>query len=123
MYLTFLTHVTILLSMDIPRNWHLGRLVARKHNKMIKIITGMRRSGKSYLLFNLFYEHLKSQGVDDRHIIRINLEDWRSVTTDITYSLHTHCRHWTMPQPTYQTDIGILIMNIYNFLMNEHSID
>lgn len=52
--------------MNILRNWHLDRLVARKHNKMIKIITGMRRSGKSYLLFNLLYEYLKSQDVDDR---------------------------------------------------------
>lgn len=64
--------------MEIKRDWHLDRLIARKHNGMIKIITGMRRSGKSYLLFNLFYEHLRSQGVDDRHIICINLEDRRN---------------------------------------------
>lgn len=66
--------------MNIERNWHLERLIARKHNNMIKIITGMRRSGKSYLLFNLFYEYLKKQGVDDRHIIRINLEDRRNAS-------------------------------------------
>lgn len=42
---------------------------------MIKIVTGVRRSGKSFLLFRLFVEWLKSQGVDDAHIIKVNLED------------------------------------------------
>jgi len=44
---------------------------------MIKVITGMRRCGKSYLLFNLFPEALKAEGVDERHIIKVNLEDRR----------------------------------------------
>ncbi len=42
---------------------------------MIKIITGMRRCGKSYLLFTLFYNYLIEEGVDDNHIIQIDLED------------------------------------------------
>lgn len=42
---------------------------------MVKVVTGMRRSGKSYLLFRLFYEHLVGNGIDDEHIIRLNLED------------------------------------------------
>ena len=45
---------------------------------MIKIITGVRRCGKSYLLFNIFYERLKADGVDESHIIRIDLEDRRN---------------------------------------------
>lgn len=47
---------------------------------MIKVITGMRRCGKSYLLFTLFYNYLKSQGVDDAHIIKVDLEDRRNAT-------------------------------------------
>ena len=46
------------------------------HNGMIKVITGIRRSGKTYLLFNLFYEHLVNSGTKNDHIIRIALDDW-----------------------------------------------
>ena len=45
---------------------------------MIKVVTGMRRCGKSYLLFNLFSNALKAEGVDDAHIIQVNLEDRRN---------------------------------------------
>lgn len=63
--------------MRISRDIYLQRLIDRQGNGMIKIITGMRRCGKSYLLFNLFADHLRSQGVDDAHIIKVNLEDRR----------------------------------------------
>ena len=61
--------------MNINRQSYLKQLDAKKHNGMIKIITGLRRSGKSYLLFRLFYEKLLSQGIDESHIIRIQLDD------------------------------------------------
>ncbi len=64
--------------MNIKRPFYLNKLIERKHNGMIKVITGMRRSGKSYLLFNLFFEHLKAEGVDLSHIIRVDLEDRRN---------------------------------------------
>lgn len=64
--------------MEIKRDSYLKKIVARKHNRMIKVITGMRRAGKSYLLFTLFYNHLKGEGVDDSHIIKIDLEDRRN---------------------------------------------
>lgn len=64
--------------MIIKRDYYLNQLIESKHNGLIKIITGLRRSGKSYLLFRLFVEYLNSQGVDDEHIIRINLEDRRN---------------------------------------------
>ena len=48
------------------------------HNGMIKVVTGIRRCGKSYLLFNLFGDYLKAQGVDDEHIIKVDLEDRRN---------------------------------------------
>ena len=59
----------------IERNIYLERLVDSIGNGMIKIVTGVRRSGKSFLLFRLFVEWLQSQGIDDAHIIKVNLED------------------------------------------------
>lgn len=64
--------------MVINRDIYLNRLIASKHNGLIKIITGLRRCGKSYLLFKLFKEHLKNVGVDDNHIIQVDLEDRRN---------------------------------------------
>lgn len=61
--------------MNIERPIYLERLINREHNGMIKIVTGMRRSGKSYLLNNLFTHHLLSTGVAPDHIISIDLED------------------------------------------------
>lgn len=64
--------------MVIPRDRYLELLVSRKHNGLIKIITGMRRCGKSFLLFKLFKEHLIAEGVPESHIIRIELDDRRN---------------------------------------------
>lgn len=54
----------------IPREKYLNHLIARKHNGLIKIITGIRRCGKSYLLNTIFYQHLLESGIDESHIIR-----------------------------------------------------
>ena len=64
--------------MNINRPLLLQKIINRKHNGMIKIITGLRRSGKSYLLFNLYNEHLLNNGVPASHIIKIDLEDFES---------------------------------------------
>lgn len=64
--------------MEIQRNLYLKRLVDAKGDGMIKIITGVRRCGKSYLLFNIFTEWLDSQGIDEQHIVKVNLEDRRN---------------------------------------------
>ena len=60
--------------MTIERPIYLQRLIDRRQNGMIKIITGLRRSGKSYLLFTLFCQYLKEQGIDDSQIIMLDLE-------------------------------------------------
>ena len=57
--------------MEIKRDRYLNTLISKKHNGLIKVITGMRRCGKSYLLFTLFKEHLLSEGVAEDHIIEI----------------------------------------------------
>ncbi|WP_278745418.1 ATP-binding protein [Muribaculum intestinale] len=64
--------------MVIRRDKYLKQLIASKHNGFIKIITGLRRCGKSYLLFNLFKDHLLTSGVHDSHIIQVDLEDRRN---------------------------------------------
>ena len=56
--------------MEIRRDFYLDKLIKRKNNGLIKIITGIRRCGKSYLLNNLFYHHLLESGVDASHILR-----------------------------------------------------
>lgn len=56
--------------MEIRRNFYLDKLIKRKNNGLIKVITGIRRCGKSYLLNNLFYHHLLESGVAADHIIR-----------------------------------------------------
>lgn len=62
----------------IERNKYLAELISLHGNGMIKVITGMRRCGKSYLLFRIFVSYLEKQGVASDHIIKINLEDFKS---------------------------------------------
>lgn len=59
----------------IRRDIHLNKLIACKHNGMVKVVTGVRRCGKSFLLLTLFREHLISCGVQEDHIIKVDLED------------------------------------------------
>lgn len=56
--------------MEIKRDLYLNKLISLKHNGLIKVITGIRRCGKSYLLNDIFYNHLLESGVDESHIIR-----------------------------------------------------
>ncbi|MBU5451445.1 ATP-binding protein [Acetivibrio sp. MSJd-27] len=56
--------------MEIKRDLYLNKLLSLKHNGLIKVITGIRRCGKSYLLNEIFYNHLLESGVDEKHIIR-----------------------------------------------------
>lgn len=62
--------------MEIKRDHYLNKLIRHKKNGMVKIITGVRRSGKSYLLSKLFREHLLQSGVPDDHIIFLALDDY-----------------------------------------------
>ncbi len=60
--------------MEISRNYYLEQIKLRENNGMIKVITGVRRCGKSYLLFNIFKKSLLERGVPDNHIISIALD-------------------------------------------------
>lgn len=61
--------------MEIKRDIYLNKLINKMNNGMIKVITGIRRCGKSYLLFELFYNYLLSMGIKEDHIIKIALDD------------------------------------------------
>ena len=61
--------------MEIKRDFYLQKLIDRNNNHLIKIVTGIRRCGKSYLLNHLFKNYLLDSGVDDSHIIMIALDD------------------------------------------------
>ena len=63
------------LTMIISRDKYLRQLVAAKSNGMVKIVTGIRRSGKSFLLMTLFHQHLIEQGVQESHIIELSMDN------------------------------------------------
>ena len=79
--LTVAFHKTVIndiffeMNMIIKRDKYLDELIGWKHTDLIKIVTGLRRCGKSFLLFNLFHQHLLSSGTDESHIIEIALDD------------------------------------------------
>ena len=62
-------------AMEIKRDLYLNKLIRKKHNGLIKVVTGVRRCGKSYLLFNLFHNHLLENGIEESHIIEVALDD------------------------------------------------
>ena len=61
--------------MEIKRDVYLNELIDREKNSLVKIITGVRRCGKSYLLFNIFHNYLIKKGIDENHIIEVALDD------------------------------------------------
>lgn len=64
--------------MEIARDIYLNKLISKKNNGLIKVVTGMHRCGKSYLLFNLFRDHLRSEGVPDDHVIEMAFDSFEN---------------------------------------------
>lgn len=78
--------------MQINRNFYLNKLISKKENGLIKVITGIRRCGKSYLLFNIFREHLISEGVDESQIIELALDETQNAKFRNPIELDKHIR-------------------------------
>ena len=64
--------------MEIRRDIYLNKLISKRHNGLIKVITGIRRCGKSYLLFHLFREYLRNEQVPDDHIIEMSFDAYEN---------------------------------------------
>jgi uncharacterized protein len=63
-----------MVMMEIKRNYYLNKLISKQNNKLIKIVTGIRRCGKSYLLDPIFRNYLLDNGVDENHIIKLEFD-------------------------------------------------
>ena len=78
--------------MEIKRDRYLKRLISKRNNGLIKVITGNRRCGKSYLLFRLYYNYLISEGVARENIITIPLDDADYAGYRDPLALHEHIK-------------------------------
>ena len=65
--------------MIFDRRYYIDRLISKRKNGMVKIITGLRRAGKSFLLFDLYKKYLLKNGYDEAHIITINFDDLENI--------------------------------------------
>ena len=79
----------------IERKKYLEKLISKKENGLVKVITGIRRCGKSYLLFNIYKDYLKSIGVDDECIICLALDDDENIKYRNPLELGKHIRSLT----------------------------
>ncbi len=86
---------------NIKRDIYLQRLIDREQNGLVKIITGIRRCGKSYLLNNLFYGFLKEKGVKDDHIIKIALDDDINNNLLLPKELNRHIKNLIVDDELY----------------------
>lgn len=87
--------------MNFGRKAYLQKFISAEGNGMIKIITGIRRCGKSYLLFNIFKQNLLERGIAEDHIVQINLEDRRNKKLRNPDNLMEHIDHLMVDKQTY----------------------
>ena len=78
--------------MQIKRDYYLNKLIAKKENGLIKVITGIRRCGKSYLLFNIYHNYLISTGVNESQIIELALDETINAKYRNPIELDNHIR-------------------------------
>lgn len=87
--------------MVIKRDFYLSKLIQHKKNGMVKIITGIRRCGKSYLLFKLFRDHLLESGIKEDHIISIALDDFGNRKLQKPDELYNHVKSQIVDNEDY----------------------
>jgi len=107
---------------------YLNRLISRKHNGLIKVVTGVRRCGKSYLLFNLFKEHLLSEGVEQSHIIEIAFDAFENKRFQDPYVLMPYLQEQIKDSEQYYIlldEIQLLgeFESVLNSLIRKSNID
>lgn len=100
--------------MEIERNYYLKKLIAKKENKLIKIITGIRRCGKSYLLEYIFKNYLINSGVKEDHIIKLALDSIENAEYLEGIKLYDHIMEKVKDNDTYYVILDE-IQNVKNF--------
>ena len=127
--------------MEIKRNRYLERLISRMNNGMIKVITGIRRCGKTYLLFHLFYDYLIQSGVPEEHIIKVPLDDaeyaeytdpgklYDYIKSKLTDSKHKYyvfideAQYAITREEMKNPDIPIRLYSVLNGLLRKENVD
>ncbi len=114
--------------MVINRDNYLNKLISKKHNGLIKVVTGLRRCGKSYLLFNLFKENLYSLGVDKKHIIEIAFDAFENKQFQDPYVLMKYLKEQITSDGMYYVlfdEVQLLgeFVLVLNSLIRMHNVD
>lgn len=112
----------------IERKKYLDELVSLRNNGMIKVITGMRRCGKSYLLFEIFTSYLESNGITSSHIIRVDLEDYKNRAMRNPDNLYTYVENRIIDDGMYYILLDEIQMlgnfeDVLNGFLRMHNVD
>ena len=113
---------------QIQRDFYLNQLIANKDRPVCKVVTGMRRSGKSYLLFTLFYEWLLKNGVPGNRIIKIDLETQKNKPFRDSEKLYRHLKSFFRSEERYYILLDEIqevdgFEDLVNGLMVDHNCD
>ena len=113
---------------QIQRDFYLNQLIANKDRSVCKVVTGMRRSGKSYLLFTLFYEWLLDNGVPENRIIKIDLETQKNKPFRDSEKLYNHLKSLFRDKERYYILLDEIqevdgFEDLVNGLMVDHNCD
>lgn len=122
--------------MIITRQKYLDMLVAGQGNGLVKIVTGGRRCGKSFLLFQIFHQYLLQHGVDEGHLIEVSLDDRRNRKLcdpdalldylDSRINIADNFRKVIVVKDDIKRKIdddGVVTIGLFDFLLDEQSIE
>lgn len=102
--------------MEIIRDRYLNKLLDRKENGLVKVVTGIRRCGKSYLLFHLYKNKLLSMGVEQEHIIAIALDDIANIEYRDAIKLYNYVKDHIKDEKTFYVFLDEIQMMNWIFL-------
>ena len=114
--------------MEIKRDHYLEQLKNKEWNGMVKVVTGLRRSGKSYLLFNLFTDYLKAKGVEDKYIIKVVLDDLDNEHLREKHALYDYIKSQISDEKQYYVLIDEIQLvdefsDVLNSLLHRKNVD
>lgn len=105
--------------MEIKRDYYLNQLISAKNDGLIKVVTGIRRCGKSYLLDPIFKNHLLSTGVDENHIIKLELDKTQNLKYRDSKTLDEYIRSQIKDKDNYYIILDeIQLVEEFEFVLN-----